>query len=107
MTMKTRLELAFERYDAYNQKDPNTFTWERKTYPQEYFFALQLHNWVLKLESRPSETLLLAARSQHIGRWEHPRESYPADRVGYLSWRKDLGQMHAQKATQIMQELGY
>jgi NACalpha-BTF3-like transcription factor len=59
------------------------------------------------LDYKPSEALLLASRSQHIGRWEHPRESYPADRVGYLTWRKELGQMHAQKATQIMQELGY
>lgn len=107
MTMKTKLELAFERYDAYNQKDPHTFTWQGKTYPQEYFFALQLYNWVLKLNPKASEALLLASRSQHIGRWESPRENYPPDRVGYLSWRKEQGQIHAQKATQIMQELGY
>lgn len=101
------LEKAFERYDAYNKQDPNTFVWERKTYPQEYFFAMQLHTWVLKLQPEASEELLLASRAQHIGRWEIPRETYPNGRVGYLTWRKDLATFHARKATEILSELGY
>lgn len=101
------LEKAFERYDRYNQTDPTLFVWQGVSYPQEYFFAIQLHAWVLKLQPDASEELLLASRAQHIGRWETPRETYPAGRVGYLTWRKDLAAFHAQKATDILTELGY
>jgi hypothetical protein len=51
--------------------------------------------------------LRLAARAQHICRWMIPRESYPPGRVGYLKWREDLKQFHAQKAGEILREVGY
>lgn len=103
----TPLDLAFQRFDTYNQNDPNVFHWEGKDYPQEYFFAIQLYEWVLKLEPSASEALLLASRSQHIGRWEIARETYPEGRVGYLTWRKDLSLFHAKKANEILSEIGY
>jgi len=105
--MQMKLEQAFEKFDNYNRKDPHVFLWEGISYPQEYFLALQLHKWVQKLDTNASESLLLASRSQHIGRWEKPRERYPNDRVGYLTWRKDLGQYHAKLACQILKDLGY
>ncbi len=103
----TKLELAFQKFDAYNQKDPHVFIWGGVSYPQEYFLALKLHEWVLKLNPDASEELLLASRSQHIGRWETPRESYPEGREAYLKWRKDLALFHAEKASAIMKEVGY
>lgn len=102
-----KLQLAFQRFDAYNKKDPNLFTWEGKSYPQEYFFAVKLHEWILKLAPEANEALLLASRSQHIGRWEIARETYPADRQGYLKWRKELALFHADKASEIMKSVGY
>lgn len=102
-----KLQAAFEAFDNYNKIDPNTFTWEGTTYPQEYFLAIKLHDWVLKLDPDANEALLLASRSQHIGRWESPRETYPMDREGYLKWRKDLSKFHAEKAGFIMQKVGY
>jgi hypothetical protein len=103
----TKLLRAFQEFDAYNQKDPHIFTWDGVTYPQEYFLALKLHQWVLKLKPGASEELLLASRSQHIGRWEIPRESYPDGRDAYLKWRKDLALFHAEKTSSIMQGAGY
>lgn len=103
----SKLDVAFNAFDHYNQQDPNTFTWEGQTYPQEYFFAIKLHDWVKVLDRQASEELLLASRSQHIGRWEIPRSSYPDGREGYLKWRKDLGQYHADKAAGLMHEAGY
>jgi hypothetical protein len=102
-----KLHIAFEAFDNYNKQDPFVFTWDGVSYPQEYFLALKLHEWVLKLDTNASEELLLASRSQHIGRWESPRETYPMDREGYLKWRKDLAHFHADKATEIMQRAGY
>lgn len=101
------IEAAFEAFDQYNKQDPNTFTWEGSTYPQEYFFSLRLYEWVKRLDVDASEELLLASRSQHIGRWEIPRSKYPEGREGYLKWRKDLGLYHAEKAADILLALGY
>ena len=103
----TKLNAAFEQFDTYNQKDPNTFIWENKSHPQEYFLAIELYNWVNKLDPNASEELLLASRSQHIGRWEIPRNTYPEGREAYLKWRKDLAQYHAEKAAAIMENVGY
>jgi hypothetical protein len=98
---------AFEQFDNYNRTDPNAFNWDGVAYSQEYFLALKLHEWVLKLAPGASEELLLASRSQHIGRWEIPRDSYPEGREPYLQWRKDLAKHHAAVVTAILQQVGY
>jgi len=103
----SKLDTAFQQFDSYNQKDPHVFTWDGMPYPQEYFLALKLYEWVIKLDPNASEELLLASRSQHIGRWEIPRNTYPDGREGYLKWRRDLALYHADKATAIMEQIGY
>jgi hypothetical protein len=102
-----KLDTAFQLFDAYNKQDPRNFEWQNISYPQEYFFALKLYEWILKLNPNAGEELLLASRSQHIGRWEMPRESYPEGRDPYLKWRKDLAQHHATIADKLMQQAGY
>lgn len=102
-----KLDAAFQLFDAYNKQDPRNFEWDGTTYPQEYFFAIKLYDWVLKLDPAAREELLLASRSQHIGRWEIPRESYPEGREPYLKWRKDLAQHHATITGNLMTQAGY
>jgi hypothetical protein len=102
-----KLAIAFELFDTYNKQDPRGFEWEGATYPQEYFFAIKLYDWVLKLDPEAGEELLLASRSQHIGRWEMPRESYPEGREPYLKWRKDLALHHAAITGTLMKQAGY
>jgi len=102
-----KLDAAFALFDGYNKKDPRTYVWDGASYPQEYFFALKLYDWVLKLDTAASEELLLASRCQHIGRWEIPRESYPEGREPYLKWRKDLALHHANVAAGLMKRAGY
>lgn len=102
-----KLQKAFGLFDAYNQQDPATLVWEGSTYPAEYFYALQLYNWVLKLEPQASEQLLLASRSQHLGRFTIPREEYPEGKTGYLNWRSNLAKFHAEKAAEFMRQAGY
>jgi len=105
--IKGKIEKAFELFDAYNKQDPTKLTWEGETYPAEYFYAVKLYDWVLKLKPEASEVLRLAARSQHIGRWEIPRDSYPMNKAGYLNWRTNLGKYHAKKAGELMAQAGY
>ncbi|MFD1257825.1 DUF4202 domain-containing protein [Mucilaginibacter terrae] len=103
----SKLEAAFQLFDGYNRQDPRSLAWEGVNYPQEYFFAIKLYEWILKLDPNASEELLLASRSQHIGRWEIPRDSYADGRDAYLKWRKDLALHHAAIAAHLMQQTGY
>ena len=93
-----RFQEAISRFDAANSQDPHG---------RELPYAQRLSAWVEKLCPDASEELRLAARAQHICRWLIPRESYPPDRIGYLKWREDLKQFHAQKAGEILHEVGY
>ena len=102
-----KLEKAIALFDAYNRQDPNTIVWQGTAYPAEYFYALQLYNWVNRLDASPAEALLLASRSQHIGRWKVPRDQYPAGKPAYFKWRTGLAAFHADKAGELMQEAGY
>nr|WP_068890339.1 DUF4202 domain-containing protein [Pedobacter panaciterrae] len=102
-----QLQEAFKLFDDYNQQDPRSITWKNTELPQEYAYAIMLYEWVLSLQPVSSEELLLASRSQHIGRWEIPRNSYPEGRVPYLKWRKDLAAHHAAISSSLMQKAGY
>ncbi|WPU91722.1 DUF4202 domain-containing protein [Mucilaginibacter sabulilitoris] len=102
-----QLQEAFKLFDEYNQQDPRSITWRNAEYPLEYAYSLMLSQWVVSLQSASSEELLLASRSQHIGRWEIPRETYPEGREHYLKWRKDLAGHHAAVASSLMQKAGY
>jgi hypothetical protein len=54
-----------------------------------------------------SEAVRLAVRSQHIRRWEIPRDSYPRTPEGYKAWRTRLMDFHADTAGAILREAGY
>jgi hypothetical protein len=102
-----RFETAIRRFDEENSKDPNFQLANGLQRPRELVYAEWLTDWVLKLCPEASEELRLAARGQHLRRWEIPRDSYPMDRVGYLKWRSDLKKFHAEKAGEILREVGY
>jgi hypothetical protein len=102
-----RFESALRRFDAENSHDLNTETADGASHPRELLYARRLTQWVLRLCPDASEALRLAARCQHICRWEIPRQSYPLTRAGYLQWRAMLKKFHAQKAGDILREAGY
>ena len=98
---------AVRRFDEENSRDPNAVSAGGVSRPRELVYSEWLTRWVLKLQPEASEELRLAARCQHLCRWEVPRDSYPMTRPGYLKWRADLKQFHARKAGEILSELGY
>jgi len=102
-----RFETAIQRFDEENSKDPNQERWNGVDHPRELVYAQWLTDWVLKLCPEASEALRLAARCQHLCRWIVPRDSYPMTRVGYLQWREGLKKFHAQRAGEILREVGY
>ena len=100
---RKKFEAALQRFDEENSRDPN----RENGQPRELLYAQRLTDWVLRLDPDAGEALRLAARCQHICRWEIPRHSYPMTRPGYLKWRADLKKFHAQKAGEILEASGY
>jgi hypothetical protein len=102
-----RFETALHRFDEENSRDPNREEADGVPQPRELVYARWLTDWVLKLCPEASKELHLAARCQHLCRWMIPRHSYPMTRAGYLQWREGLKEFHAQKAGEILREVGY
>ncbi len=106
-TDEARFAAALLRFDEENSRDPNIVMVDGAPKPRESVYARWLSDWVIKLDPFASEALRLAARCQHLCRWMIPRDSYPMTRPGYLQWRGALKKFHAQKAGEILREVGY
>lgn len=102
-----RFQAALSRFDAANAEDPNDEMVAGAACPRELLYAQRLTDWVLKLAPDASEELQLAARCQHLCRWQIPRSDYPMTRAGYLQWRSELKKFHARKAGEILEGVGY
>ncbi len=102
-----RFHEALRRFDAENARDPNHELQDGVPHPKELLYAQRLTDWVLRLCPDAPEELRLAARCQHLCRWESPRSSQPMTRAGYLVWRANLKKFHAQKAGEILRATGY
>ena len=107
MEPSDKLFQAFGLFDAANSQDPNEEEYQGKSYPKELLYAIRMTTRLNEFLPDAPEALQLAARCQHICRWEIPRESYEMNRVGYLKWRQDLKEFHTQKARKILMKVGY
>ncbi|PYL01834.1 MAG: DUF4202 domain-containing protein [Verrucomicrobia bacterium] len=88
-----RFEAAIRRFDRENSRDPNLEIVEGIARPRELIYAERLTDWVLILCPDASEDLRLSARCQHLCWCMIPRG--------------DLKKFHADKAGEILRELGY
>ncbi len=102
-----KFQQAIALFDKANSQDPNSEVFEGVSYPKELLYAQRMTEVLAKFAPDASEAVQLAARCQHICRWESPRDSYEMNRTGYLLWRQDLKKFHAQKASEILTEVGY
>ncbi len=103
----SRFNAAIQKIDQANAQDPNRESFHGKDYPKELLYSIRMSAWLDKLRPEAPDFLKLAARAQHLRRWEVPRSSYPMDRAGYLKWRTFLYVYHADKAVEILRETGY
>ena len=103
----SQLKEAFRRFDEANAEDPNTELVDGQPVPKELIYGQRMSARLDAFAPDAPETVKLAARAQHIRRWEVPRKSYPDGRAGYLKWRTDLYKRHGDTAGEIMREVGY
>ena len=102
-----RFHLAIERFDQLNSEDPNRIEIDGQSHPKELYHAKAMSRWIDTLYPDASEAVQLAARCQHLCRWEIPRSDYPEGKTAYLKWRNDLKKFHAAKSAEVLQSEGY
>lgn len=105
--MTSRFHDAVAAIDAANAADPTIVTVRGVEGPKELRHAELMTEWVRRLRPDASDELLLAARGHHVCRWTVPRSSYPDGRAGYLRWRRDLHDVHAERVGEILGRAGY
>lgn len=101
-----QLEKILETIDQANSHDPNREIEQGESKPKELLYGRRMSAWLARLRPDADAALQIAARAQHIRRWEHPREEYPMDRKGYLAWRRGLYTFHAEQVGAIMEAAG-
>jgi hypothetical protein len=102
-----RFAKAIAAFDSYNAKDPNREVFKGKEFPKEVLYAQRMTERLILFAPHASESVRLAARCQHIGRWEIPRSNYPMDKKGYFQWRNEEKLHHAKLAEEILAQCQY
>lgn len=102
-----RLERALQAFDRINAQDPRRERVDGREEPKELLYARRMSETLARLEPHASEALRLAARAQHVARWQIPRDTFPTGRSGYKQWRAKLMEHHAALAAEAMREVGY
>ena len=93
--------------DAANSADPNQVTADGKDWPKELLYSERMSDMLERYAADADDAMKLAIRAQHIERWKSPRNAYPMDRIGYLTWRKDLYKIQANTAAELLLQAGY
>src|SRR3954447_7365041 len=102
-----RFNRAMALFDDANRDDPNHTIVDGAEHPDALLYGRRMSDWLHKLVPDASEPLRLAARSQHLMRWQIPRSRYPMTKQGYHEWRNDLAKFHAREAASLLQQAGY
>ena len=107
MSSADKLQCAFTEFDNYNSNDPHLEVHDGKQYPKELLYALRMSERLNAYQPDAAEHIKIAARCQHIGRWEIPRNSFPMERKGYLQWRSKLALYHSEISSGILERCGF
>ena len=101
------LEAALRAIDEANAEDPRIVVVRGVERPKALAEAELATEWTARLAPDAGLALLLAVRGHHLRRWRWPRDSYPEGRAGYLRWRRDLHERHAEELERILTAVGY
>jgi Domain of unknown function (DUF4202) len=110
MTMSAPSERFLEtvaEIDRLNGSDPRQEVADGATRPREVIYAERMSQCLALVYPQASEALRIAARAQHICRWQIARDRFPLGRDGYNAWRSACRDHHAGLTTEIMRARGY
>jgi len=97
------LDATIAAIDAANAKDPRKV--DGRAF--ESLYAERMSVRLAAIYPEASDLLKIAARAQHLRRWEIPRLDYPEGRRGYNEWRRACRAHHAKSVGEIMRAHGY
>ena len=106
-TPTEQFNAVIEAIDAVNAEDPRKITVDGVEHPFESVYADRMTETMHRMYPEASELLRIAARAQHIRRWQIPRDTYPRNKEGYQKWRLGMRKLHADLVGGIMKENGY
>jgi hypothetical protein len=104
--MPTPYEKALLAIDDAHSEDPNKIEHDGQQVPYELHYAQKMTHFLTLRSPEASAPLKLAIRSQHLRRWEVPRDAYPKTKAGYFGWRTFLKKRQAELACRICLESG-
>jgi hypothetical protein len=107
MTATTRLSAVIAMVDAANADDPRKSLSDGEEVSFEQLYSRRMSERLSATYPEASELLQIAARAQHLRRWEISRADYPQGRHGYNDWRKQCRVHHATLVGEIMRKQGY
>jgi hypothetical protein len=107
MNNPTRFNNTIAAFDALNAQDPNLITINGVDLPKELVYAQRMSEMLERYTPSASEALKLAAHCQHIQRWKSPRSDFPMTKQGYMQWRGQLKNFHAEVASQVLKHHDY
>ncbi len=105
--IKTRFEAALEAIDLANASDPRTIEVAGQRRPYEIVYAERMTARLAAMYPDASEILQLAARAQHLRRFDIARSNYAEGRSGYHDWRRACREHHAKLLGEILLAKGY
>ena len=105
--MQQQLDDLFALIDKANSEDPVVEQDSSSEQPRALLYGLRMSTCQKSIAPEAGLELRIAARAQHICRWQIARDRYPQGRVGYLKWRRDLGGHHARLTAELMQSLNF
>ncbi len=93
--------------DAANAQSPRRIELGGQSFSYENVYSQRMSETMERMYPQASQILRIAARAQHIRRWEIPRGDFAAGREGYNKWRKSCREHHAKTVGKIMAEHGF
>lgn len=102
-----RYAAVIAEIDTANADDRRAVVVEGGARPYEVVYSERM---MLRLEAmypQASELLRIAARGQHIRRFDIPRSQFAEGRDGYNEWRRTCREHHAKLLRDIMRRHGY
>lgn len=102
-----RFQAVIAEIDEANAGDPRQDVVAGRPHPRELVYSERMSECLSQLYPKASESLRIAARAQHICRWQIPRGKYLLGREGYNAWRAACRDHHAALASAILHRHGY
>jgi hypothetical protein len=101
--MNARLEAVLAAIDTANAADPA----REDDAPAALLYGRRMSEMLDAFAPGAPDHLRIACRGQHIERWTRQRADWPQGRAGYLRWRTELKDYHAERVMALMTQMGW